>query len=296
MDTKKCEACLMAASLGSFTAAAEELGYTQSGITRMIRSLEDELGFPLFIRGKTGIKLSANGEMLLPALRDIVQADARARELCGEIRGVITGNLTIGSYYSVSAIWMPELLARFKKEYPGIRVRMHEGGNREMTIWLNEHSVDLCFCAKPDKDTVCDWIPVYNDPLTAWLPEKDPAAAADSFPVTELQNRPFIHTSPNQDTDQDRLIKEHHLIMDTRYTTRDAFTTYNMVESGLGISFNQKMISRRWQGRVVEIPLAPSCFVELGLAVPSLKSASPAAGKFIQCVQEWVQNMPDLQS
>ena len=52
MDATKCEAILIAAETGSLTAAAERLGYTQSGITRMLGSLENEVGFSLFVRSK----------------------------------------------------------------------------------------------------------------------------------------------------------------------------------------------------------------------------------------------------
>ena len=67
MEAVKCEAFLAAAELGSLTATAELLGYTQSGVTRMIGTLEEELGFPLFLRSKKGVQLtdiSANGKMV----------------------------------------------------------------------------------------------------------------------------------------------------------------------------------------------------------------------------------------
>ena len=57
MEALQCEAVLLAAEQGSLTAAAERLDYTQSGITRMISSLEEELGFPLFIRSRRGVRL-----------------------------------------------------------------------------------------------------------------------------------------------------------------------------------------------------------------------------------------------
>ena len=103
-----------------------------------------------------------------------------------------------------------------------------------------------------------------------------------------LQNEPFIHTSPNHDTDQDRLLEQHDLHPQTCFTTRDGFTTYNMVEAGLGVSFNQRLISRKWSGTVAEVPFDPPQFVTLGISVPSLKEASPAAKKFIACAIETV--------
>lgn len=108
------------------------------------------------------------------------------------------------------------------------------------------------------------------------------------FPLMRLQNEPFIHTSPNHDTDQDRLLEQHDLHPQTCFTTRDGFTTYNMVEAGLGVSFNQRLISRKWSGTVAEVPFDPPQFVTLGISVPSLKEASPAAKKFIACAIETV--------
>ena len=95
-----------------------------------------------------------------------------------------------------------------------------------------------------------DWLPVFRDELVAWLPRGHELAEADAFPLMRLQNEPFIHTSPNHDTDQDRLLEQHDLHPQTCFTTRDGFTTYNMVEAGLGVSFNQRLISRKWSGTV----------------------------------------------
>ena len=85
-----------------------------------------------------------------------------------------------------------------------------------------------------------------------------------------------------------RLLAAHDLHPRTCFTTRDGFTTYNMVGAGLGVSFNQRLISRRWNGTVTEVPFDPPQFVTLGISVPSLKEASPAARKFIDCAIETV--------
>lgn len=73
--------------------------------------------------------------------------------------------------------------------------------------------------------------------------------------------------------------------MNIQYSTQDGFTTYNMVESGLGVSFNQKLIFKKCHGKVVEIPLEPSRYVNLGLAVPSIKDASLATRRFMDYIK-----------
>ena len=166
MEAVKCEAFLAAAELGSLTATAELLGYTQSGVTRMIGTLEEELGFPLFLRSKKGVQLTENGKLMLPLLREVVRAHHNAEQLSAEIGGVSKGSLTIGCYYSISALWMPEILTAFRARYPGVTVRMQEGGNLEMARWLNERSVDCCFGAQMHGDKY-DWLPVFRDELVA---------------------------------------------------------------------------------------------------------------------------------
>lgn len=285
MDAVKCEAFLTAAELGSLTAAAESLGYTQSGVTRMIGALEAELGFPLLVRSKKGVSLTANGKAMLPLCRDLVRAAQSAEQLGADIRGTVRGVLTIGCYYSIAALMLPDILKSFRALYPGVRVRMQEGGNRDMSRWLTEHSVDLCFCAEP-RIQDCDWIPLFRDEIVAWLPKDHPLASAPVFPVKRLEQEAFIHTQPGQDTDLDRLLEKLKLHPDTAFSTRDAFTTYNMVATGLGVSFNQRLISRKWNGEVAELPFDPPQYISLGLALPSLAEASPAARKFIELAKE----------
>ncbi len=293
MDSLKCEAFLTAVEHGSFTAAAQLLGYTQPGITRMIRSLEAETGFPLLVRSPRGVVPTENGKAMLPLFREIVRARQSAEELSSEIRGMLSGVLTIGSYYSVSAMVLPDILRQFQRDYPQIRIKLREGGNQEMAQWLGERSIDLSFSARPGPETVCDWLPLLEDELMAWLPEEHPMAKASAFPVKALDGAPFIITMPGQDTDIDRLLKAHSVTPDLRFSTADAYTTYRMVEAGLGISFNNRLIFQKWQGRVAALPFDPPQTITLGISVPSLREASPAAKRFIECVRQALASLTE---
>ena len=236
MDASKCQAVLVASETGSFSAAAEQLNYTQSGITRMISSLEEELDFPIFIRNKKGVRLTENGQLMLPYFREIVDANQVAVEVSEEIKGLVRGSITIGCYFSVSSMW---------KE-------------------------------------------LYRDPLVAWLPKNHPKAEQKTYKIKDLETEDFIHTLPGQDTDQDRLIKQEGLNLQTRFTTKDGFTTYQMVKVGLGVSFNQAMIARDWKEEVVQVPLSPKRFVSLGMALPKKEKVSPAVQRFMDCLEQWM--------
>ena len=138
MDAVKCRAFLLAVECGSLTEVAERMGYTQPGITRMIHSLEQEVGFKLLVRSKRGVVPTANGQEMMPALREVVRAERVAEEQGSNISGMLSGVLTIGCYWSVGQQWLPSILARFCESFPGVNVSLHEGGGRELGRMLEE--------------------------------------------------------------------------------------------------------------------------------------------------------------
>lgn len=294
MEITQCEAVLKAAETGSLSAAAEALNYTQSGITRMIRALENELGYEVFFRSRHGVTLTENGKAMLPMFTEIVRAHNNAKEYSSHLTGLISGTLNIGTYYSISALCLPPILKEFCNLYPGITINLTEGGNREIYEWLNEGMMDFCFCAKPSDNIPCHWIPLFEDEMVVWLPKGHKMGTRSSFPVKGLEQEPFIHTSPDQDTDQDRLLRKYSLHPDTRFSTRDGFSTYKMVAAGLGISFNQRLISRDWKDEIIKLPLDPPQYISLGIAAPTARKLSPAAKVFIEYVEKEIKQSPPV--
>lgn len=295
MDKTKCEALIAAAEGGSLSAAAETMGYTQPGITRMIDSLEEELGFALLLRTKKGVSLTPNGEQMLPFFRDVIRSQRMAEETGASIRGVLSGVLTIGCYYSVSSMLLPEVLHAFLSDFPGVQIVLKEGTNAELSEMLRDHSVDFCFAAKPSEQTVCEWIPILEDELNVWLPEDHPDADGSRFPVRRLADYPFIMIQPGSDTDLDRVFLTVKVRPDIHFVTKDAYSAYRMVEAGLGISLNQRLIAREWHGRVVTLPFDPPQYVHLGIAIPSLRDASPAAKKFVEYILRLIRKDEEKQ-
>ena len=286
MDEVKCEALITAAEQGSLSRAARILGYTQPGISRMIHSLEEELGFPLLIRTKKGVELTPNGKTVLPYLEETVRAARLTHETSASILGLLSGTLTIGCYYSVSSMILPPLLKRFGTDYPRVRIILREGTNAELAEALENRTIDFSLAAPTPESLECDHIPILEDELVVWLPPSHPLAGKTAFPLEALTSYPFIITQPGQDTDIDRLLSKYHIHPDLHFATKDAYSTYRMVEAGLGISFSQSLFAKGWKGNVVTLPFDPPQVIHLDISIPSLKEASPAAKKFIQYVEE----------
>ena len=109
MNLEKVEYLLTAIECGTFSLAAEKLGMTQSGLNRQISSLETELKTTLLLRGRRGVVPAKGAEPIIARLRDLMTAERRVHEEIAAVKGLLTGSLTIGSYFSISTTWLPQL-------------------------------------------------------------------------------------------------------------------------------------------------------------------------------------------
>ena len=127
MDLHKLQVFLTVADFENFTRAGENLGYTQSGITHMMKSLEQEIGFPLFIKNHHGVTLTQEAKSLLPSIRALLSANESLNQEISFLQGAKKGTLKIGSYISSSIHWLPKIIAEFQKENPDILFEIVEG-------------------------------------------------------------------------------------------------------------------------------------------------------------------------
>ena len=93
MATDKYKVFLESIDVGSFSGAAEKLGYTPSGVVHMMNSLEKEFGFPLLQRSNKGVTLTPDGERIVPVLRNMMRCEEQLYQVSSEIRGVIVGDI-----------------------------------------------------------------------------------------------------------------------------------------------------------------------------------------------------------
>lgn len=125
------EIFLKVCETGSFTKAAEALNYTQSGISQMMAGLEEELGVQLFARAKKGGVLTDNGQRLIPCIREMVNQQEKLRQAAFNINNKVEGRLRIGSFSSVTAMWLPHVVHLFKENYPQVEMQIFDGNYDE---------------------------------------------------------------------------------------------------------------------------------------------------------------------
>ena len=281
---KMIQVLLTSIDSGSYTRAGEILGYTQSNITQMMRSFEDELGIPLLLKTKKGVEPTNEARQLLPAMRALLSQEERFLQETDEIRGIHRGHIRIGSYVSTSATWLPQVIGHYQRNYPDVEFNIVESGQEEMLRGLLSGSLDIALMSRPDHGEV-DFIPVLDDPMVAVFPEGHDLGSFDYVPVSELKNYPLIMTYPEYDTDAGKVLQSSGLEGDVRYYFRDDFAVLSMVQNGLGISVLPELSIERFPGQYDYRMLDPEAYRTLGIGIRSRKEAGPLARSVIEYIR-----------
>lgn len=270
---------------GSFTRAGEILGYTQSNLTQMMRSFEDELGIPLLIKTKKGVEPTGEAKQLLPVMRAMIAQEERFFQEADEIRGLHRGLIRIGSYVSTSSTWLPQVIGYYQSAYPDVEFNIVESGQEEMLRGLVNGSLDLALMSAPENDSV-DFIPVLDDPMVVVFPPDHALSAYDYVPLGKLQDYPLIMTYREYDTDANRILLDAGLDASVKYRSADDFAVLSMVQHGLGISILPELTLERFPGSYDYRMLDPESYRSLGIGIRSIKEAGPLARSVINYIKE----------
>ena len=270
---------------GSFTRAGEILGYTQSNLTQMMRSFEDELGIPLLIKTKKGVEPTGEAKQLLPVMRAMIAQGERFFQEADEIRGLHRGLIRIGSYVSTSSTWLPQVIGYYQSAYPDVEFNIVESGQEEMLRGLVNGSLDLALMSAPENDSV-DFIPVLDDPMVVVFPPDHDLSAYDYVPIGKLQDYPLIMTYREYDTDANRILLDAGLDASVKYRSADDFAVLSMVQHGLGISILPELTLDRFPGSYDYRMLDPESYRSLGIGIRSIKEAGPLARSVINYIKE----------
>ena len=265
MSLQKYKALVTVVELGSISRAAEQLGYTQSAVSRMIVDLEDKWEMEILHRGKGGVQLTSAGQQLLPVLRAITEDCRLLEDTLAEMKGMQTGLLRLGTFTTVADRWLPDLLKAFAKEYPHIRFKLHNSDSYdEIQDWIRRGQVDCGFIRLPAPNDLQATL-LKEDMLVVVLPVDHPLANEPLLSPRQLVGQPIIKLEKDREIDQflDHLPEPPNV----RYEVSSDHTVLSMVENGLGISIMHSLITDTERYRVVWKALKRPNMRQIGVAV-----------------------------
>ena len=180
---------------GSFGRAAAELGYTQSAISQQIAALERIVGERLVERpgGPRAISMTEAGALLLRHAEAVVNRLAAAQADMLALRAGETGSLRVGMYQSIGSRVLPEVMRRFRADWPAIEIGLSEPTtDPELYAEVESGRLDLAFCSAPLPDGPFDSLELMRDPYVLLLPAGHAMAARERCSLDDLGDLQLI--------------------------------------------------------------------------------------------------------
>lgn len=293
MDTKKVAALLKAVEKGSLSSAAEELGYTQSGLTHMMNALEDELGLTLLVRNKAGVRLSPAGLQLKDNMQELMKAAEVLEHSAEALKDRSFQTIRIGSYSSVARNWLPAILADYKFSSPETGLSLSMQNITQQYAGVKNEELD-CAIVSYQKDLMAGlvWTPLRDDELVAVLPGSY-SVEEGAFPVEYFAGMEFLMPSGGFEMDIMPIFQPltQKQLPDFRYTNMEDAAILSMVSHGLGVSILSRLIVQGCTEKLAVVPLAPQSFRKLGIIVKDKRQNEKAIRSFISTARSTLKSL-----
>ena len=179
---------------GSFTAAARQLNVSQSGVSGQVRDLEKEIGVNLFQRKQREVTLTPEGSVFFREAREILIRADRAVEVAVRSSQGVSGTLTVGLCGPVTAAFLPKLIRKFRKQFPGVTLALRELAPSAQIEALLNGQIDVAFTrgipagSKP----LLGHELLVREPLVVALPKGHPLASEQTVALNCLAKERLI--------------------------------------------------------------------------------------------------------
>jgi DNA-binding transcriptional LysR family regulator len=255
MNISKYKALLAAVDMGSFSATANKLGYTQSGLTHMMNALEDELGFSILQRGYFGVKLTPGGERIIPRIRELVNCEDALMNEINLVKSYGDNVIRVGAFSSLAGSILPAIVERFNAEFPNVTLNIQTGTVAELYGGLRDERFDICYGTKNNKYDF-KWTSLMSDRYYAILPKEYPISS-DTFPIQQFNGTKFLMPGLGYDDDIGQVFNEHKVHPFVTPTYVDDPAILSMVEHNLGISMLSALTIADRHDTVRIVPISP---------------------------------------
>jgi molybdate transport repressor ModE-like protein len=231
--------------LGSITAAARSLGYSQPAVSQHLKRLEARLGLPLVAKAGRGVRLTEAGRILARHAATVTQAlDAAAGEL-SDLAGLRSGRVTLAAFPSASATVVPTLLRGLSLRHPGVQLNYLEAEPPEAVAAVRDRTADLALTfsytgdrADPHRQSAegLTVVPLWRDEMFLVVPREHPLAARDNIDLALLADDQWIGGCPRCRAHLLDLAARSDFSPSISYETDNVVAVFGLVAAGLGVA------------------------------------------------------------
>ena len=267
--------------LKSISKAAEALGYSQPGLSHILKAFERDLGFPLLIKKKNSIEPTENGRRLLPYCERLIEAEQLLNNEAETINTQLKGAIRIGTPNSMLLGFVSYLVNYFTKKYDSTDLTIVEDTLANVVKKLQNNSIDIAFITEA-VSTNTKFQPLFEDTICLAVHKNNPLASYDRIPDSAMEEVPLISNTVGWD-DITRIVTDTLPFKpNIKYYSASDFAALAMVQSDLGVyiisSLQKNMVPRD----VVLRRFEKNYTRTVGVAAKSMNSLTSFQKAFIQ--------------
>jgi DNA-binding transcriptional LysR family regulator len=307
IDTRRIRVLCEVARLGSFSAAAASLGYTQPAISRQIATLEVEVGAVLVRRVPQGAVLTDAGRLLVERGGEILTRLADVESELRSLAGLEGGTLRLASFASAAAAIVPLAVAVFRERYPAVELSIVMADPIESMPMLRGGELDLALSHDAESLTGepvstgegmrdvhpgVDVVHLFDDPMYVAMPAEHPLASRDDLGLAAFADYPWMLATSATCPDSRLFLRACHAAgFEPRiaFQNDDYSAILGFVAAGVGIALIPDMVARGVRDDVVVRELTPPPPARPILAVTPAGYRSPAAAAMVEVLGEVAQ-------
>lgn len=288
MTITQLRAFLLAATLGTFTAAATALGTTQPTVSELVRKLELEAGLDLFVRTGRRLVLTAAGRELLAWAQRVVDGVDGAAQSLGALKGLTGGVASFGVLRNASYYFLSDLAERFHQEHPGVRLRLVGQNSFEVAEGVRSGELEAGLAMLPIPDEGLAVTPLLRDEVL-WV-SADPARTSTPMQIEAIPAAPLIlydahygsqDPTRRQLTDRAQL---HGVRLDPLIEVENVDAALALVARGIGDTLVSRSIvsSDAFPDGLHVTPFADPLFDTMALLVRENAALSPVTAELVR--------------
>lgn len=270
----------------SFTKAADAIGYTQSGVSQIIRNLEKELGTTLIDRSSTTFSLTADGSNYFPYISSIYHAELSLQNKRAEILGMFNSVIRIGTVTSVSRNFLPVILRSFKQDHPDVQFVLRQGTYNDIEKWIAEGEVDFGFVIG-EMEPKLEVRPLMTDHMVAVLPEGHPLCNKTLLYLRDLAEEPMILVGEGEFSLSMEGFQNAGVEPKIEYTVYDDYTVIAMVKQKLAISMMYQLTLTGFEDGLVLKPIQDGVSRTISVAWKNKQTIPYAARKLVNAIFDY---------
>jgi DNA-binding transcriptional LysR family regulator len=261
-DLIKIETFLRAAETLNFSETAKQLHMSQPSVSHQIKTLEKEMGVTLFERGGSGLRLTEAGRILLPWAQRLQQDMNNMQEMMSSLEEEVVGDLHIACSTTAGKYILPQLAARFRQRYPGIKISIPACASEQVALDLLDGHAHLGVLSREIYDPKLEAQEFFHDRISLIVPASHRWALRPSIEPAELLEEPVIMREPTSGTRRvvlEELAKHDISLEDLNVFLElgNAEAIVRTVAAGYGVGFVSTLAASYplERGNVIDVPV-----------------------------------------